>query len=315
MNRLTIIGTGYVGTSIGLALKERKGSFEIVGHDLEHSRALEAKKLGAVDKAEWNLPAALENARMVVVATPLNVMDKLFSQMAEFLEPGCVVTDTASLKGPALTWAERSFGSQVNYVGGNPIVGDSGEDRKPSSTLFQNRTYCVIAAPDATTEAVDQVIRLVRALGAEPMFIDAVEHDSHMAAVGQMPSLVATALVTIAAANPSWRDGQRLAGPAFGAATGLTLQDPVEQRAQLQTNRELLLGWIQALQGQLAEMGRLLEEDPDGLQKVLEAARDVRASWHPGIGPQVEGSPVELPRAREQFSSWFLGGLGGRGRK
>lgn len=315
MNRLTIIGTGFVGTSIGLALKERKGSFEIVGHDLDHARAMEAKKLGALDRAEWNLPAALERARMVVVATPIHAMQKLFSQMAEFLEPGCIVTDTASLKGPTLEWAENSFAARASFVGGNPIVGSVDELRTPSASLFQNRTYCVVAAASATTEAVDQVIRMVKALGAEPLFIDPVEHDSHMAAVGQIPSLVAAALMTIVGTNPSWRDGQRLAGPSFGSATELSMLDPIEQRTLFEINRDVLQGWIRALQDQLGDLCRMLDEDPEGLQAALAAARELRSAWRPGLGAQADAPAVELPRARDQFSSWFFGGLGGRGRK
>src|SRR6185437_8506018 len=177
MSRIAILGTGMVGTSIGLALKEHKGDFEIVGHDREHARALDAKKLGALDRAEWNLPAALEKASLVVVATPLNAMEKLFTQMTDLLEPGCIVTDTASLKTPTLTWADAAWGGRVNYVGGDPIVGLDG-DRKPIATLFQGRTYCVIAAPTASSKAVDQVIRFVNALGADPLFLDPIEHDS-----------------------------------------------------------------------------------------------------------------------------------------
>lgn len=315
MNRITILGTGYVGTSIGLALKDRKGAFEIVGHDREHASALQAKKLGALDRAEWNLPAALEKASMVIVATPLNAMEKLFSQMAEFLEPGCVVTDTASLKSPTLAWAASSFAGRANYVGGDPIVGTDDDDRRPSATLFQGRTYCVIAAPDASTEAADQVIRLVKALGAEPMFLDPVEHDSYLAAVNQLPALLASALMTVVASNPSWRDGQRLAGPAFGAATRLSLMDPADLRTQFLGNREILAGWIRTMQEQLAEMSTLLEEDPDGLQRVLETARDLRAAWRPGLGPKPDAPSPDLPGAREQFSSWFLGGLGSRSKR
>lgn len=311
MTRIAILGTGMVGTSIGLALKERKGDFEIVGHDREHSRALDAKKLGALDRAEWNLPAALETARLVVVATPLHAMEKLFSQMAEFLEPGCIVTDTANLKGPTLTWAEAAWGERVNYVGGDPIVGLDG-DRKPSATLFQGRTYCVIAAPNASSEAVNQVIRLVTALGADPLFLDPTEHDSYVAMVSQLPAFLASGLMTVAAGSPSWRDGQRLAGHLFSAATGASLEDPDELLAHFISNREVLASWILALRNQLADLSQLLDDDPSELRKALESARDLRATWRPGAGPKSENTPVDLPRARDQFSNWFFGGLAGR---
>jgi prephenate dehydrogenase len=312
--RITIIGTGYIGTSIGLALKARKGNLEVVGHDRDFGRAGEARKLGAVDKAEWNLPAALEGAAMVVVATPLAAMEKLVEQMAPHLAPNAVVTDTASLKGPVLAWAARSLTGHAHFVGGHPIVGKPDDEAKPSATLFQDRTYCLIPARDAANEAVEQVIRLAQALGGVPMFLDPTEHDSHMAVVGQLPMLLASTLMTLAANNPSWRDGRRLAGPSFGAATALALTNPDEQVAQLRANRETLVSWIQALQSQLTELSQQLQdESPAALRQVLDAAQDQRARWRPGLGPEAEIASPEIPKAREQFSSWFLGRLGSRG--
>jgi prephenate dehydrogenase len=311
--RITIIGTGYVGTSIGLALKAQKTEAEIVGHDADYGKSSAAKKLGALDRAEWNLPAALEGAALVIVATPLSAIERLFSLMAEFLAPGCVVTDTASLKGPVLGWAETYLTGRVSYVGGNPIVADAGTTRKPSATIFQNKTYCIVSPPTATDKAIDQVIRFVATLGAVPLFLDPVEHDSHVAVVGQLPMILASTLMTVAAANPAWRDGQRLAGPSFGTATALALTNPAEQQAQLRANRETVLRWIYALRAELGEVARMLEnETAEDLTKALAAAQDHRARWEPGLGPEMDVTAPELPRARDQFSSFFLGKLGNR---
>jgi len=311
MSRLTIIGTGFVGTSLGLALKARKLDVEIVGHDRDHGRALAAKKLGAVDRAEWSLPAAVEKASMVIVATPLGAIEQIFTQIAEFLAPGCVVTDTASLKGPTLEWAGRALGGRASYVGGHPILGRVGDDRKPSATLFQDRTYCIIAGADASTTAVDQVLRLVAVLGARPLFLDPLEHDSHIAALDQLPSLLAAALLSVATASPAWRDGQRLAGAAFEAARAQLPTDVADLAIQYRLNRVALERWVRELQKQLDELLRLLEEEPSGLDDLLAATRKRCDAWKPGHGPSIE-SPVDLPRPRDQFARWLFGGLGSR---
>lgn len=316
MSRLTIIGMGFIGTSLGLVLKARKAHLEIVGHDRDYARAGEAKKLGAVDRAEWNLPAALEGAGMVVIATPLNDVEKTLSEIDEFLPDGCVVTDTAPLKAPVLDWAARQLRSNVSFVGGHPIVAEAEEGRKPNPELFRDRAYCVIAAGSARDAAVDQVLRLVNVVGARPMFLDAVEHDSQMAILEQLPMLLASTLMTLATANPSWRDGQLLAGPSFGAATALAQTSAAEQRARLLANREVVLGWIRKLQDELSEVSRLLDEDEaDELTRLLDAAQRERLLWRPGVGPQPELPTPELPRARDQLSSLFLGkrGFGARG--
>jgi prephenate dehydrogenase len=301
---------------MGLALKARKGNYEVVGHDRDYGRAGEAKKAGAIDKAEWNLPSALDGAGIVIVATPLSAVEKVFSLIAEFLAPGAIVTDTATLKQPVIGWAQTILAGRASYVGGNPIVSDPGPDRKPSATLFEGRTYCIVPDPAAANSAVDQVVRLAQTLGANPLFLDAVEHDSHVAAVGQLPTLLASALMNLTSANPSWRDGQRLADSAFGAATAMALIDPAEQVAQLQANRETMLLWLRTLQTEIGELTRLLDNDlSDELKKTLENAQDQRARWQPGLAAQSDVPTPELPRARDQFSQWFIGKLGDRKKK
>src|SRR5258708_30694775 len=257
MARITIVGTGLIGTSIGLALKASKVEAEIVGHDREPGRAGEARKAGALDRSDWNLPSALEGAGLVVIATPLGSMERLFSQISEFLAPGCVVVDTAPIKGPPIAWATNHFAGRAFLVGGHPIV-NPGPETAPSATLFQGRTFCLVPAPDAPNEAVDQAIRLVQRLGAIPLFLDPAEHDTQVSLVAQLPIILATALMRLAATSPSWRDGQRLASVDFGNATSLARGEAAEHRALLAANTETLVQWIGALQAELADLRRAI---------------------------------------------------------
>src|SRR3989442_6828006 len=96
--RMTIVGLGLIGGSLGLALKEADRGLEIVGHNRSHEAAGRAKKLGAVDRAEWNLPRALEGAGIVVLAVAPAAMEKVMAEVAPSLEPGAIVTDVASTK-------------------------------------------------------------------------------------------------------------------------------------------------------------------------------------------------------------------------
>ena len=313
MPRVTILGTGFVGTSLGLALKAHRPELEIVGHDREYARAGEARKLGAIDRADWNIPSALEGAGLVIIATPLTALERLISQIGEFLHPGCVVTDTATLKEPVLRWADLHLRGNASYVGGHPIVGDVGGDQKPSAAIFKNRTYCVVPSIHASDEAVDQVTRLTVAIGAKPLFLDAAEHDGFVAMVDQLPGLLASVLMSYASSGPAWRDGQRLAGTVFGSATSMALDDPKDRQVGLVANREALVRSIQRLQIELGEVTRLIESgSAEELQKLLDDARERRAAWEPGIGPIMESPETELPRGRDHLSSWLLGGLRGR---
>ena len=107
--RITIIGTGCIGTSLGLALRQSRDAdrLEIVGHDRELGHAREALRLGGLDRVELNLDLALNKARLIIVAVPLGSLRETLEDVARLLEPelGVVVTSIAPLMGPALDWA------------------------------------------------------------------------------------------------------------------------------------------------------------------------------------------------------------------
>lgn len=314
LSRVTIIGTGFIGTSIGLALKASKPPYEIVGHDREPGRAGAARQAGALDRSDWNIPSALEGAGIVILATPLGSIEKLLMQIAEVLPPGCVVVDTAPLKASVLAWATTHLSGRADFVGGHPIV-DGRSTTAPSATLFVGRTFCIVPAPDASNAAVEQVTRLVQTIGAIPLFIDPVEHDSHMAIAAQVPAVLASVLMRAAAANPSWRDGQRLASAAFGDATALALTSATEQQAALASNRLEVARWIDALRDDLADLSAILRDgSDDDLLRLLESAQSAREGWRSGLGPESAVPPPDVPTAREHLSSWFMGRRRNRGR-
>src|SRR3990172_2711027 len=101
-------------------------------------------------------------------------------QIAEYLQESTVVTDTASTKAEVLRWAEQLLPSHVSFVGGHPMAGKEtpGID-EAEATLFQGKAYCICPGEGATDQAVRSVIGLAQAVGAEPLFMDAQEHDQY----------------------------------------------------------------------------------------------------------------------------------------
>lgn len=307
MPRLTIIGLGYIGSSLGLALKARQPSLEIVGHDLDHERMHAAKKLGAIDRTDWNLPSALDGANLVIVAVPLRAIDQLFGDMAPHLAPGCVVTDTVPLKRPVLS-AARSLGPEVSFVGGHPISARQGDDR-PSADAFQGRAYGIVAAPDAADEAIRLVLRMVESIGAKPLILDEAEHDAHSAALDQLPSLLAVAFWHTVVKGGAWRDGQQLGGERFQALAESSLADSAELRARFLTNRATLLERLEAFQDELAALADLVRTaDAEALLSQLAAAEKARAAWRNEGPAEPPGPAIDPPRARDTFRSLFWGG-------
>ena len=105
--KITIVGLGLIGGSLGLALKAGLPDVEIVGHDRDADVELKAQKMGAITRREHNLPRAIEGASIVIVATPITTMADVFKQIAPHLLTGALVTDTASTKAEVMRWAEE----------------------------------------------------------------------------------------------------------------------------------------------------------------------------------------------------------------
>src|SRR3990172_3176705 len=221
--RLTIIGTGLIGGSLGLALKAAKlEDVEIVGHDQERGAANRAQRLGAIDRAEHNLQRAVAGASIVIIATPVLAVAEVMKQIADDLAEGAVVTDTASTKAQVLQWAEKLLPSHVNFVGGHPMAGKETPGIKHAeATLFRGKAYGICPSVRASEAAVQSVVGLAQLVGAEPLFLDPEEHDQYAAAVSHLPLLISTALFALVRSSPAWRDIAPMASTGFRDLTRL----------------------------------------------------------------------------------------------
>src|SRR5512140_3676546 len=158
-SRITIVGLGLIGGSIGLALKKAKVDTEIVGHDKNSDVARRALKMGAVDKTEWNLPSSCEGASMVILALPLDGVRETLPAISPVLTPGVIVTDTATSKAPVMEWA-KALPEGVHFVGGDPGLsprrgGSARGIDAASADLFQGATYSLTASISAAPSAIE----------------------------------------------------------------------------------------------------------------------------------------------------------------
>ncbi len=117
MAKITIIGTGLIGTSLGLALRQSQlRDIEIVGTDADGSARSGADKRNAFHRVESRLMRAIDQADMVILATPIMAMQELMEIIGPELPEGCVVTDVGSSKKVVLEWADQYLPSTVDFV-------------------------------------------------------------------------------------------------------------------------------------------------------------------------------------------------------
>jgi prephenate dehydrogenase len=312
--QITIVGLGSIGTSLGLALRQAEESLFIVGHDKDPGQAGTAKKLKAVEKTEWNLISACENANLVILAIPMKAIQETLRALSSHLKDGCVVTDTASLKAQVIRWAEEVLPESVSFVGGNPVVVSSGTGPDAADAgLFRDALYCITPAPNVHPDAVSLVSSMVALLGGHPYFLDPAEHDGLMAGVEHLPRALALALAKGTMQESAWREMRKLAGGGFERITVLIGEDPDALSSLLLANQDNLVRWLDAYAMALREVRDLVAQgEHEPLAQVIDQAVVARRAWR---RDQRDGfaeiRPVEVERSsflRQMF-------LGGRRRK
>ena len=107
-SRISILGTGLIGSSIGLALAARPNrQYDIVGADRDRSNARAAKKLGAIDREVGSLEECVSGAGLVIIATPVMAARHILQEVGPYLTAGAVVTDVCSTKADIMRWAQE----------------------------------------------------------------------------------------------------------------------------------------------------------------------------------------------------------------
>jgi prephenate dehydrogenase len=309
--RIAIIGTGLIGTSIGLNLTARKGrSYEVVGADKDRGNLRTAKKMGAIDRDVQSLEEVTEGAGLVIIAVPAMSARQLFQELGKVIEPGTIVTDTCSTKADILRWAAEYLPESVHFVGGHPMAGRERSGPEAASIdLFQDATWAITPSPRADEGAVSAVLGVVEAMGAIPLYIDPMEHDQYAAAVSHLPLLTSVALFRMVRDSHGWEDASLLAGPGFRDTTRLASGDPVMARDIMATNRDAVLHWLSRLQDELNNIRTALESNSEAVLDLFTSTqmdRDIFIT-NPPVRRRPEGP--QAPSTQDAIGRMFVGAL------
>ena len=311
MQRITIVGLGLIGTSIGLGLKQAGlDHIEIVGTDMESSASGRARRKGAVDKVSHNLVSSIEGSGLVIIAVPVMAIKEVMELIGPHLGEGCVVTDTGSTKVSVLEWAREHLPSEVNFVGGHPMAGkeESGPDAA-EATLFQDAAYCIVPGQGASSQSVKSVVGLAELLGATPFFIDAKEHDSFAAAASHLPMILSTILVTATTNGPAWDEIAKLVGTGYKDISRLASGDPEMSRDICLTNPDEIVHWLDEYMKHVYDFrNRVKEGKGESIIEVFIEAWEARAKWLAGVPKRKDPIRSEpTPSLADSASTFLLG--------
>jgi prephenate dehydrogenase len=272
--RLSILGVGLLGGSIGLAVKAAGMACRVVGYGHRRETVERALEVGAIDESASSSKAAVAGADLVILCTPVGLFDRIMAEIASEVGEQTVVTDVGSTKRSVVALAERLLPHPAQFVASHPMAGSEKRGVEfARADLFQG-ARCILTPTDRTNPAaVETVASFWQALGMTTTQMSPEEHDRLVCDVSHLPHAVAAALVAMQqdAALP-------LAGKGFLDATRIAGGDGSLWRDILQDNRDNLADSVRRLRDQLDVVLKLLDPSKrDELAKWLDASAARRA--------------------------------------
>jgi prephenate dehydrogenase len=198
LKQVTIIGTGLIGGSLGLAIRNSGFGGKIVGCDrdsvVSRARAMRAIDIGTEDPVE-----AIQGSDLIVLATPVGAIVDLIERIGPLASPNALITDVGSTKREIVDRARSVFGDQAGqrFLGGHPMAGkEHGGVENAESRLFLNAVWLLTPQPGQEIEKgkIKEYRDLLEKIGARVMKLDVERHDRLCAWISHLPQMVSTAL-------------------------------------------------------------------------------------------------------------------------
>ncbi|HDP34741.1 MAG TPA: prephenate dehydrogenase [Candidatus Hydrogenedentes bacterium] len=275
IERVTIIGVGLLGASLGLALKKRALAKHITGVGRRHESLDTALRRGAIDCASLDVREAVSKADMVVISTPAGRVASILDAVLSAAPANAVLFDVASVKKGICDHARARCPKPRRFVGCHPMTGNEKYGPEHGGPDFYEGGVCLIErADDIDAEAREKVRALWRNIGARAVDVDAAAHDAALARTSHAPHVAAAALARIAADFGACGD---YVGRGFLDVTRIAAARPELWRDICLENRVDLGEALRELRHYIETFEKMLAgADAAGLAAFFEAGADAR---------------------------------------
>lgn len=288
---VALIGTGLMGGSFALALKERNLSCKITGFDINQEALVMAKAMGVIDEIGTSLSVTVKKADLIMLAVPVGYYERILTKITEYVPKGAIITDLGSVKEAAVN-AASVLNKGVQFVGGHPLAGsEKGGVEAASPYLFENAYYFLTPTADTSDVAVGRLKSLVSMIGAFPVIISPKKHDYIVARTSHLPHCLASVLTCMMEEEQD-EELKNFAGSGFRDTTRIASGNPAMwEEIFFYNQRELLLGvekFKKVLndfheylsQGRRSEMLESLEKGKRYRDFLSETGKDYLPEWY-----------------------------------
>lgn len=241
MRNLTFgfVGIGLIGGSIAKALRRVMPDCRIIVFNRSEESRLMAIEDKTADIAVDKVDDTFKDCDYIFLCTPVERNVEYLKQLKEIISPDCIITDVGSVKGN-IHKAVKELGMEANFIGGHPMAGSEKTGyMHANDRLVENAYYPITPTTTVPSERVEELIEVLRAIGAIPINISYEEHDKVVAAISHLPHLIASSLVNLVKHNDSDEEHMKtLAAGGFKDITRIASSSPEMWEQICMTNNE-----------------------------------------------------------------------------
>jgi prephenate dehydrogenase len=281
-NKITLVGVGLLGGSLGLTIKRRRLARRVTGFVRRAATARDCRRLKVADEATLDLAAAVAGADLVIICTPLAQMRSLVKQMLPALKPGVIVTDVGSVKASVVKELEPLVaGAGGHFVGSHPMAGAEKTGVAASRPdLFECATCVVTPTRRTNAVALRKVEDFWKAVGGRLLRLTPEIHDALVSRSSHLPHVVAATLAhgVLDPARP--KSQAALCANGFRDTTRIASGSPEMWRDIALANRRNVARALDGFMVDLRKFQRALaNSDEKAVTRFFETAKQRRDRW------------------------------------
>jgi arogenate dehydrogenase (NADP+) len=276
--KIGIIGLGLIGSSLGLALRQR--GHQVLGVSRTEPICHLAQARRIVDEASPHF-SLLATTEIVFICTPMSAIAPTLESLIPHLIPETIITDVGSVKTAVVGACSPLW---HNFVGGHPLAGTerSGIDAAQPD-LFKNAPYVLTPTDTTPTESVKILQELITSLGAVVQVCTPTEHDQAVAWISHLPVMISAGLVKTVSEEQDvtlLELAQTLASSGFRDTSRVGGGNPELGVMMAKYNQKALARSLHHYRRNLDQIIDLIEQEQwQSLQQIFEATRRDRSKF------------------------------------
>ena len=280
INKITIIGVGLIGGSLARALKERNLAKVVFGYGRDQSRLEEAQKSNFIDAFSTNIKEAIDEANIVVIATPVGTFKEILGQIEPLISSNVIITDVGSTKSDIVNIVNDVLRDKSSYfIPAHPIAGKERSGFEVSdSKLYDGKKVIITPQETNSPESIDVIDQMWKNVGADVDFMSAESHDNLLGMTSHLPHMLAFSLVNyLVDQNPN---ASIYAGGGFKDFSRIASGDAIMWRDICLQNKNQIMNHLKGYQSTLDDLLEAInDEDSEKLGQLFTTAKKTRDSW------------------------------------